>query len=261
LSKIYRAHHNDFRINLALAKCHLKISDYSKADNFFKMAITLTDTPDEKMDIYYNWGFLKKKQNNIAKAKSLFEEGLKAGHLPRTRAKILYELLFFYENEKNSQKIKSTLAELLKIEPDNEQLKKKYSLYEEMNSNSKLSVYMQARPSRFEEICQALANKIEKYDEIVDSKNVDNETLDIIALRYTQKANDYVLFRFIRKGNTIGEMNCRDFYTKMKQKNASAGYLVSNSTFTEGAIKFAEARVMELLDKNQLDKFLNRIKI
>jgi len=75
----------------------------------------------------------------------------------------------------------------------------------------------------------------------------------------TSKWQDIILFRFIRSTGNVGELTVRDFHARLKDVKAGKGFCVSAGTFSDEAKRFVEARLLDLLDKDQLQKLLNSI--
>ena len=50
----------------------------------------------------------------------------------------------------------------------------------------------------------------------------------------------------------------RDMHSRIKDLHAGRGYCLSAGSFTEGASAFVEARLIDLLDKDELNKVLKR---
>ena len=79
-----------------------------------------------------------------------------------------------------------------------------------------------------------------------------NEWVDIIADVETIKWTDMVVFRFIRSQGSIGELIVRDFHSRLKETKAGKGICISVGTFSDEARRFTEARLIDLLEKEQL---------
>ena len=51
----------------------------------------------------------------------------------------------------------------------------------------------------------------------------------------------------------------RDLYARIKDVHAGRGFCVSAGTYTEEAMEFVEARLIDLIDKDELEKLFKRI--
>jgi hypothetical protein len=85
-----------------------------------------------------------------------------------------------------------------------------------------------------------------------------NEYADILADIETVRWQDTMLFRFIRTTGQVGELMLRDMHGRIKELHAGRGYCLAAGTFTEGAVAFVEARLIDLIDKEELSKVLRR---
>jgi hypothetical protein len=93
---------------------------------------------------------------------------------------------------------------------------------------------------------------------IVDISINKNEYADVLAEVETNQWVDTILFRYIRTTGQVGELLLRDFHGRVKDLKAGRGFCLSAGEFSEGAHQFVEARLIDLVDKNELVKVLNR---
>lgn len=64
------------------------------------------------------------------------------------------------------------------------------------------------------------------------------------------------MYRFVRTTGPVGELMLRDFHARLKEAKAGRGYCFSAGEFSEEAQKFVEARLIDLIDKDGLNKIL-----
>jgi hypothetical protein len=94
----------------------------------------------------------------------------------------------------------------------------------------------------------------------VNDMNVNkSEFVDILAEVRTRKWEDIVLFRFMRSEGQVGELFVRDLYALSKELHAGRGFCLTAGSFTGEAVRFVEARLIDLIDKPQLIKLLRKI--
>ena len=86
-----------------------------------------------------------------------------------------------------------------------------------------------------------------------------SEYADILAEISTKKYEDLVLFRFVRTTGSIGELLLRELYTRSKEMKAGRGFCLTAGDFTDGARQFVEARLIDLVEKEDLLKRLNKL--
>jgi hypothetical protein len=75
----------------------------------------------------------------------------------------------------------------------------------------------------------------------------------------TPKWEEQVLFRIVRSQGAIGELLLRDLYVHAKELHAPRAVCVTAGVFTEQARAFVEARMIDLVDKDDLFKMLQKL--
>ena len=75
----------------------------------------------------------------------------------------------------------------------------------------------------------------------------------------TKKWDDTILFRFIRSTGQVGEFILRDLYSKTKEVKAGRGFCITAGDFTDGAHRFVEARLIDLVNKTQLREKMEKV--
>jgi hypothetical protein len=86
-----------------------------------------------------------------------------------------------------------------------------------------------------------------------------SEYVDLLAEVKTNKWEDIVLFRFMRAEGQVGELFVRDLYAHSKELHAGRGFCFTAGSFTNEAVRFVEARLIDLIDKPALMKLLKSI--
>jgi restriction endonuclease Mrr len=94
---------------------------------------------------------------------------------------------------------------------------------------------------------------------ITDISMHKNEYADILTEISTPKWEDIVLFRFMRTTNQVGDIVLRELYAKLKEVRAGRGFCVTAGTFSESAQEFVEARLIDLVEKEQLLKQMKEV--
>ena len=82
---------------------------------------------------------------------------------------------------------------------------------------------------------------------------------DLLAEIHTAKWEDVVLFRFVRSSSAVGELVLRDLHARIKDLHAGRGLCICAGTYSESAIAFVEARLIDLINKEDLTKLLKRV--
>jgi hypothetical protein len=117
-----------------------------------------------------------------------------------------------------------------------------------------LQTFLIASTSDFVALCRKITLTFfqKAKMKILDISMHKSEYADILAEVSTNKWEDTVLFRFVRTTNQIGELLLRDLYAKVKELKAGRGVCVSAGGFSDEAELFVEARLIDLVGKDQL---------
>ncbi|MDR2518929.1 MAG: tetratricopeptide repeat protein [Spirochaetaceae bacterium] len=194
-------------------------------------------------------------QHKLEQAIEDFEFGLKHQNIePAVLLELRYQFAIacLKQNE-----IGKAILLLQAVQEDNPYYKDVSGLidrYEELNTNKNLQIFMLAPSVDFVALCRKIVlsyfNKSKtKISNIIVNRN---EWVDIIADVETIKWTDMVVFRFIRNQGSIGELVVRDFHSRLKETKAGKGICISVGTFSDEARRFTEARLIDLLEKEQL---------
>jgi len=126
--------------------------------------------------------------------------------------------------------------------------------YSELHRNENLQTFLIASTSDFVALCRKITLTFfqKARMKILDISMHKSEYADILAEVSTNKWEDTVLFRFVRTTNQIGELLLRDLYAKVKELKAGRGVCVSAGEFSDEAELFVEARLIDLVGKDQL---------
>jgi len=191
-----------------------------------------------------------------------FEIGLRHPDIPvETLVELKYRLAAAYLRTQEISKAVSILNEIQSIYPSYKDVPAQLAKYRELNSNHNLQVYLMGATGEFVTLCRKIALSFfpKAKVKITDIAVNKNDWADILAEVETSKWQDIILFRFIRSTGNVGELTVRDFHARLKDVKAGKGFCVSAGTFSDEAKRFVEARLLDLLDKDQLQKLLNSI--
>jgi tetratricopeptide (TPR) repeat protein len=197
----------------------------------------------------------------LEKAILEFETGLQLGNVPpEAFADLHYRLGECYI--KNSQIGKGLQhLEILAInKPGYQDTEELISRYQELNKNSNLQVYLIGNSTDFSVLCRKIAVVFFPKARIrINELAEHGELIDMVAEIETIKWEDTVVFRFIRSTGVVSELYIRELHAKLKDTKAGRGIYISAGTFQDSARKFVEGRPIDLIDKNQLVKILQKI--
>lgn len=133
--------------------------------------------------------------------------------------------------------------------------------YIELNANRNLQTFLMGTSADFVALCRKIVltyfprAKV-KITNITVTKN---DWADILAEIDTPKWSDIIMFRFIRTQGSVGELIVRDFHSHLKEVKAGKGICISVGAFSEEAKRYTEARLIDLIEKAQLQAILNHV--
>ncbi|MCK5198666.1 MAG: tetratricopeptide repeat protein, partial [Spirochaetales bacterium] len=207
-------------------------------------------------------GTINFKQNREDKAIMDFEIGLRHEAIPKgIRTDIQYNLAVTYIKKQDLGKALGLLKELQSKTPGYKDVPVLISRYEELNKNRNLQTYLIAPVSDFVTLCRKLSARFypQATVKITDISVQKGQYADILTEVNAKKWDDTILFRYIRSTGQVGEFILRDLYSKTKEVKAGRGFCVTAGDFTEGAHRFVEARLIDLIDKKQLMEKMEKL--
>jgi tetratricopeptide (TPR) repeat protein len=207
-------------------------------------------------------GDINLKMNQIDKAVMDFEIGLRHEAISKDiKTDIQYNLALTYLKKQDLGKALGLLKELQARISGYKDVQVLINKYDELNKNRNLQTYLISPVSDFVTLCRKLSEVFypQAKVKITDISVEKDQHADILAEVSTKKWEDIILFRYIRASGQVGEFALRDLYSKTKDVKAGKGYCVTAGTFTEGAHRFVEARLIDLIDKKQLTTFLEKV--
>jgi len=201
-------------------------------------------------------------QRQFQKAVMDFELGLRHPEIKvEVLVEIKYRLAAAYLKEQEIAKAVTLLNEIQQIYPNYKDVPAQLTRYRELNSNRNLQVYLLAPTSDFITLCRKITLSFfpKAKIKITDISVQKNDWADILAEVETTRWSDVVLFRMIRSTGTIGELVVRDFHARIKDLKAGKGYCLSAGVFSGEAKRFVEARLIDLMAKDEMMALLNNI--
>ncbi len=207
-------------------------------------------------------GTLQLNMRQYQKAIMDFEIGLRHPEIPvETLVELKYRLAAAYLRAQELAKAVTVLNEIQSIFPNYKDVPAQLAKYRELNSNRNLQLYLMGATGEFVTLCRRIALSFfpKAKVKITDISVNKNDWADILTEVETSKWQDIILFRFIRSTGTVGELTVRDFHARLKDVKAGKGYVVSAGVFSDEARRFVEARLLDLLDKDQLAKLLHTV--
>ncbi len=206
-------------------------------------------------------GSIHLKNHHYEKAQTDLELGLRHENVPADIAmELRYRLAAAYAKTQQIAKALPLLEQIQQARPNYKDVAQQIHRFRELNTNKNLQIYLISPPSEFVSLCRRVTMNFFKGAriKIVDISLGKNEYADVLAEVETSQWIDTILFRYIRTTGQVGELLLRDFHGRLKDLKAGRGFCISAGEFSEGAHQFVEARLIDLIDKNELVKVLNR---
>jgi tetratricopeptide (TPR) repeat protein len=133
--------------------------------------------------------------------------------------------------------------------------------YIELNANRNLQIFLMGSSADFVALCRKIVMTYfpKAKVKITNITVTKNDWADILAEIDTPKWSDVIMFRFIRTQGSIGELIVRDFHQHLKEVKAGKGICITVGSFSEEGKRYTEARLIDLIEKNQLQAILNHV--
>ncbi|MBN1699766.1 MAG: tetratricopeptide repeat protein [Spirochaetales bacterium] len=243
----------------ALAQCYYELKSKEKALLIFSHLRT-----DSKVgsNAALMSGTINLNQKQYNKAVMDFEIGLRHEEIaPEIKVELMYRLAAAYVKLQQIERALNLLREIIKMKPGYKDVIDQIGIYQELNSNKNLQVFLIAPTSEFVTLCRKITIDFFSNSrvKILDITIVKSQYTDILTEINTKKWEDLVLFRFIRSSGTVGELILRELYSRSKELRAGRAFCIHAGDFSEGAKQFVEARLIDLIDKDSLISLFNRI--
>ncbi len=207
-------------------------------------------------------GTIRLKHKQYEKAQTDFELGLRHEQIhPDVAIELRYRLAGAYTKTQQLSKALSLLDQIQDARPAYKDVPQQIGRMRELASNKNLQTFLVAGSSEFVALCRKVTDNFfpQARVKVTDVSVTRNEYADILAEVETSSWVDLILFRYIRTTGQVGELALRDFHARLKDLKAGRGFCLTAGTFTDTATQFVEARLIDLIDKEQLVKILNRV--
>ncbi|MAG13615.1 MAG: hypothetical protein CMN78_03350, partial [Spirochaetales bacterium] len=207
-------------------------------------------------------GTLNMKMHKYDDAVMDFEIGLRHENMKdEVRLELKYRLATAYIQTKNIPEALKYFDEIMRVNPGYRDVPAQLGRYRELSLNRNLQVYLLGSVSEFVTLCRKLCTMFfpDAKVKIIDISVQKSEYADLLAEVHTARWEDLVLYRYIRSSNQIGDLALRDMYARIKDLKAGRGFCVTAGGYTDTARQFVEARLIDLVDKDQLVTRLNNM--
>ncbi|MCR5762859.1 MAG: tetratricopeptide repeat protein [Treponema sp.] len=206
-------------------------------------------------------GIYHSNQGNKEAAIQDFMIGLKHQNITdEVKIEIQYRLALCHLELNKLQEGLSLLRQIRSVNPNYKDVNGLLARYQELGQNQNLQVYLSGPASEFVVLCRKIVAVFYERGiaKIVDIK-VAASYVDIIADIDTPKWEDTEMFRFFRTTGTTGEIFVREFLDMLHDKKAGRGTCFTAGNFSDDAIKYADGRPVDLIERAGLTKILKKI--
>jgi tetratricopeptide (TPR) repeat protein len=259
LEKVVALQPTNFIALYSLGRIYGKVGNVAKAGGAFGAALRHAANDDQRAQVYLQWGHNLNKALNQDKAVECFNHTVRLASSAEVKKEALREILTIHEAARKVDKILDVLKAYTALDPLDEIFKAKARYYSELNSNEKLKKYEMSSLPDFVNYCCEIARQIVRVDSIVTAEINKDGSVDVLANRSTKTQNSNYQFRFVRTKGEIGEITLRDLYAKMRGNSAEKAFIAANTVFTESAVKFAQTRVVTLVNREALLKYMDKV--
>lgn len=207
-------------------------------------------------------GTIQIRNKNYDKAIEDFEIGLRHEN---TQSEILLELKYRLATASLAQNdIGQAIVlwkEIKELNPKYKDVQDQLNKYQELNTNRNLQIYLMSSNSEFVTLCRKLATSYfsRANIKILNIALPGSEYVDLFTEIYTRQWEDLILFRFVRSNGQSGELILREMYSRIKELKAGRGICITAGDFSEGAKVFVEARLIDLVEKEELLKLFSHL--
>lgn len=242
-----------------LARGQFEVQRWDMAQKIFRHLRT-DPTWGPSASLYSGTVYAKKKEWEEAAAD--YQIGLRHETIaPDLLLELKYRLAEAFNQTQQLDRALALLNEIHESDSNYKDVPLQIRRYRELNSNKNLQVYLLAPTNEFIALCRRITHAVFprakiKVNDIVVEKT---EYVDLLTEVKTNKWEDIILFRFIRTEGQVGELFVRDLYAHSKELHTGRGFCFTSGAFSDEAVRFVEARLIDLVDKSALMKILKTI--
>ncbi len=243
-----------FEMAVAMTECGM-------GDKALKVFMHLRPDPEFGAQACLEAGKMHERVKDFANAVKDYEIALR---LPNVQEQIMLQIKYRLANTCiGMNDISKALVYLRQIQATKQGYKDVDALvarYAELNQNKNLQTYLMSGTSDFVALCRKFIATYYKDAFVkVEDVQVASESVEIICEVETSKWEAKQMFRFYRTQNVIGDINVRDFHSKLRDTKCDNGVCITMGNFSDSAHKYIDGRPVDLIEKDELVKILKRI--
>ncbi len=258
LRKVVEQRPDDKETLFIIAQCYYELGQMEQSIRIFSH---LRADPAFGPQACLHAGILRINARQYEQAQMDFEIGLRHKDIkPEIALELKYRLAAAYSKTQDINRALPLLSDIYAVDPGYKDVSAQIQRVRELAGNQNLQTFLLSPVSDFVALCRKVVGGYFPHStvKVTDISVARNEYADILTDVETDTWQDIILFRFIRTTGPVGELLLRDFHSRLKEVKAGRGLCLSAGEFTEEAKKFVEARLIDLIEKEQLLKLLNR---
>lgn len=250
---------NDFDISFTMAKIHEKKNEHENALIHINNALKSTKDDNQYAEVLYHKGSILNKTNEFDKSKDTLTLALK-----RTTDKLMKILILdlLIEIEKKGDDICNIvflLKDYLAINPNNETYVDELQHYIELKANTMFQKFEKTCGASLADFCLNIVKIMRPIKEICQHNIRKDNTIEISIITESEEEDYKEVVWCMRNSTTIGVVPLMDILARMKETSAKECTIVCNTNFNVEAKKYAQTRMINLVEKNELINLLNKM--
>ncbi|MGQ9616602.1 MAG: tetratricopeptide repeat protein [Spirochaetota bacterium] len=174
---------------------------------------------------------------------------------------IRYLLALCFEESKDIGKAIEQWEWINERSPGYRDVPSKLAHYADLRIDDRLKDFFILPQEKFTRYCEDIVHLLGLEVQEINLKN--QETAEILAYESRGRGREEIslmqVIRIFRTSEPVGVEALRELYDQMKRINALRGICVTASKFSRSAIDFAQTRPIELVDKDELSRFLHQM--
>lgn len=139
----------------------------------------------------------------------------------------------------------------------------KLSLYGALRADDRLKDFLIAPAEKFGQYCESIVALLglKVHQEVSAETDIREYAAYEADRRPMRGESGLCVVRVIRSTDPVGYEDARGLYDMMRKMNATRSVFITASKFTKNAVEFSQIRPVDLIDKEELTKLLQKITI
>ncbi len=174
-----------------------------------------------------------------------------------------YLLADCYEKQRDFDKAIEQWEAISAVKPKFRDVAQKLSEYSDLRTNDRMKEYLTLVKDEFFQMCRSITEQY--FDYPVQAVKEIKIGCSILAVekgseQWLNTRKKPQLLIFSRESETITEQFLRSVHEEMKKQGVVTAHIITSSGFSRDAMAFAENRPFDLIDKQKLEKIMEKVK-